>query len=182
MGGRGEEDGHGWYGRQHNHQRRTRITILLDNDRPACLLQGLVTLEDIWISDIRDGFTDEVDDIAIAFSQTITDLRATSTMAAVAIPPAVHSGRGWVDMLVLDRLVLDIKTVWMVLDRELPVHCPNLRYVVLGDRTFDCRCQDIVPSLPARLCRLVTLTLYGWSSLPFTRTHFTRPRNFVLWK
>lgn len=140
---------------------------LLDNDRPACLLHGLVALEDVCIRDIRDGSTDEVDDIAIAFSQTITGLRVTSTLAPVVIPPSLHFGRGWVDMPVLDRLVLDTRTARMVLDRELLVHCPNLSYAVLSDRTFDYRCQDIMPSLPARLCRLVELHLNGWSSLSF---------------
>ncbi|KAF9546213.1 hypothetical protein EC957_009952 [Mortierella hygrophila] len=141
---------------------------LLDNDRPACLLHGLVAPEDVWMS-IMDGTTDEVDDIAIAFSQTLTGLRATSTSTTSApdIPPAVHFGRGWVDMMALDRLVLDTVTSRMILDRELLVHCPNLSYAALGDRTFDYRCQDIMPCLPARLRRLVTLQLYGWSSLSF---------------
>ncbi|KAG9069475.1 hypothetical protein KI688_010378 [Linnemannia hyalina] len=153
---------------------------LLDNDRPACLLYGLVAPVDIWIRDIRDGTTDEVDDIAVAFSQTLTDLRVTSTTLsamsipppldippALGVPPAVHFGRGWVDMPALDRLVLDTGISRMMLDRELLVHCPNLSYASLGDRTFNYRCQDIMPCLPARLCRLVTLQLYGWSSLSF---------------
>ncbi|KAH7038793.1 hypothetical protein BKA57DRAFT_474201 [Linnemannia elongata] len=140
---------------------------LLDNGRPACLLHGLIALEDVWINNIRDGSTEEVDDVAIAFSQTLTCLKGTSAMYAPVIPPAFYFGRGWVDMPVLDRLSLRSSFARMVVDRELFVHCPNLRYVVLTDNTSDYRCQDIVPSLPARLSRLAILKLYGWSALSF---------------
>ncbi|KAF9142858.1 hypothetical protein BG015_000649 [Linnemannia schmuckeri] len=140
---------------------------LLDNDRPAFLQHDLVALDDVWINNIRDGSTDEVDDIAIAFSQTLADFRVTFTMSAQAIPPTFHFGRGWVDMPVLNRLLLETVTARMVLDRELLVHCPNVTFVLLGDRTFDYRCQDIVPCLPAQPSRLVTLRLYGWSALTF---------------
>ncbi|KAG0068334.1 hypothetical protein BGZ89_004905 [Linnemannia elongata] len=62
---------------------------LLDNGRPACLLHGLIALEDVWINNTRDGSTDEVDDVAIAFSQTLTSLKGTSAMYAPDIVPSL---------------------------------------------------------------------------------------------
>lgn len=143
-------------------------SLLLQHDgQPACLQHGLVALEEVWIRDYMDASTDEVDDIAIAFSQTLRDFRVSILMRLQDIPPAFHFGRGWVDMMVLARLSLDTSWARMVLDRELLVRCPNLTFACLEDRTIHYQCPEIVPSVSAQLSRLVTLRLSGWSGLTF---------------
>jgi hypothetical protein len=137
------------------------------DDRPACLQHGLVPLEDVWIGDLKDASTDEVDDIAIAFSETLRNFRVSVMIDQQDIPPVFHFGRGWVDMTVLVRLSLDTSGARMVLDRELLVRCPNLTFARLNDMTSHYQCSEIVPSAPAQLSRVVTLWLDGWSGLTF---------------
>ncbi|KAK3845509.1 MAG: hypothetical protein J3R72DRAFT_435954 [Linnemannia gamsii] len=140
---------------------------LLDEERPACLRHGLVPLEEVCIRHFKEDSTDEVNDIAIGFSQTLKWLNATASDSSESLPPMFHFGRGWVDLLALAHLVLNTNTARLVLDREALMHCPNLVYVRLSDMTFDYQCQDVEPQLPACLPQLTTLQLSGWSALTF---------------
>ncbi|KAG0290226.1 hypothetical protein BGZ96_006315 [Linnemannia gamsii] len=71
------------------------------DDRPTCLQHGLVALEEVWIRGFINASTDEVDEIAIAFSQTLRKFKVSISKDQQDIPPAFHFGRGWVDMTVL---------------------------------------------------------------------------------
>ncbi|KAG0276234.1 hypothetical protein BGZ95_007813 [Linnemannia exigua] len=142
-------------------------SLLLDDERPACLRHGLVPLEEVWIRHLKEGSTDEVDDIAIGFSQTLKKLDATASDSSESLPPMFHFGRGWFDLLALVQLSLDTNTARLFLDREALMHCPNLVYVLLSDKTFDYQCQELEPHPPTCLPQLVTLRLSGWSALTF---------------
>ncbi|KAF9270881.1 hypothetical protein BGZ88_007302, partial [Linnemannia elongata] len=80
--------------------------------RPAYIEYGLVPLERIEIHEGRSRplYDEEVNDIAIAFSQTITSLRIEGdrrTWSADTTPLRhFHFGRGWVDMLAVTEIHL----------------------------------------------------------------------------
>ncbi|KAF9079965.1 hypothetical protein BGX23_002886 [Mortierella sp. AD031] len=142
-------------------------TTLLDPDRPACLQHGLVPLEYVEIREYKEPFTDEVDDIAFGFSRTLTKLKADASSFILELPRSIRFGRGWVDLPVLRQLSLNAKNARLVIDRRLLVHCPNVSFIDLTDQTFQYRCQDLEPCLPAQLPRLQTMTLTGWAALTF---------------
>ncbi|OAQ32712.1 hypothetical protein K457DRAFT_16276 [Linnemannia elongata AG-77] len=143
--------------------------------RPAYIEYGLVPLERIEIKEGRSRplCDEEVNDIAIAFSQTITSLRIEGerrTWSADTTPLRhFHFGRGWVDMLAVTELHLYMQESdhRVVLDRELLAHCPNITSIKIKDRTRDYDFSEIVPCLPTYLPRLRELDLCGWSALTF---------------
>ncbi|KAF9083744.1 hypothetical protein BGX23_011170 [Mortierella sp. AD031] len=125
----------------------------------------LAPLEMITIKEC-DALTDEVDDIAVAFSQTLRKL-AVSYIGRSAMNRPFHVGRGWIDLPLLTQLWLDIRCARLVLDSDLFTHCPNLSTTDLCDETTLYYCQDIVPRSPDHLADIRHLHLTGWSALTF---------------
>ncbi|KAG0367339.1 hypothetical protein BGX24_003277 [Mortierella sp. AD032] len=125
----------------------------------------LVPLENVMMYGY-DALTDEVDDIAYAFSQT---LRRLIVLAADIQGPlqTIHFGRGWVDLPLLTELDLKVHHHKLVLDPALLMCCPNVTLVIIADATVEYQYQDIEPCLPAKLPHLQTLLLQGWSALTF---------------
>ncbi|KAG0200846.1 hypothetical protein BGX33_010740 [Mortierella sp. NVP41] len=150
-------------------------TMLLHNDhRPLFLQYGLVPLETVDINLSMTPFADDVDDIAFAFSATLTKLSARRSYTPFSIPwgtqslpQSIHVGRGWVDLPCLTELCLLFERIRLVIDQYLLIHCPNVVTVLLGDRTFEHHLQGLVPCRSAHLPRLKSLDIYGWSALTF---------------
>ncbi|KAG0273142.1 hypothetical protein BGZ95_011039 [Linnemannia exigua] len=159
---------------------RTFATLLSNSSGlPAYLQHGLVPLEIVEIREFKEPFTDEVDDIAFAFSQTLKHLKADASSFAVAQqqqhtsplqPRSIYFGRGWVHLPVLSQLSLNAKNARLIIDRQLLVHCPNVEYVTLTDETHQYRCQDLLEKqlcVPASLAQLKMMSLVGWPALTF---------------
>lgn len=143
-------------------------TLLSDTDRPAYVRHGLVPLEKVVIREFRDPFTDEVDDIAYAFSQTLTYLQADASSYITQLPRCIYFGRGWVQLPNLRKLYLNAKNARLIIDRNLLSLCPNIERVVFEDQTHEYRCQDLgEPWLPTLLGQLNTMTLRGSAALTF---------------
>ncbi|KAF9136035.1 hypothetical protein BGW39_007998 [Mortierella sp. 14UC] len=70
----------------------------------------------------------------------------------------------------------------LVIDPRLFQHCPNLRIFNASYITVHYRCQDIDPCQPARLNRLVSLGLTGWSALTFNTATLESTENLVSFK
>ncbi|KAF9145873.1 hypothetical protein BGX30_006356 [Mortierella sp. GBA39] len=152
-------------------------------DRHLYLRHGLVPLEIACISGFEElplEITDEIDDIAYAFSDTLTTLNLNipyifgesilnngdepTSMSTIRI------GRGWVDLPNLRDLYIDARVARLVLDPELLVHCPNL--VSLGlydDATIDYNLEEAIRNecFPALLGKCDSMTLQGFSALTF---------------
>ncbi|KAK5821418.1 hypothetical protein F5H01DRAFT_411196 [Linnemannia elongata] len=89
----------------------------------------------VWIYDCNSS-TDEADDIAFAFSDTLKDLHISATSADIQdspLPRTIEIGRGWVDMLVLTELRIAAYNLRLLIDQMLLSHCPNLTTVHLYD-------------------------------------------------
>ncbi|KAG0293021.1 hypothetical protein BGZ96_003424 [Linnemannia gamsii] len=126
----------------------------------------LVPLENVTITEQHKSLTDEVDNVAFAFSETL----ATITVTTLRIDTEVRwiqFGRGWVDLPMLTRLDINVKFARLDIHPELLTHCPNVTFVKLADRTYGYRCQDIVPCQAAQLANVESLLLVGWSALTF---------------
>lgn len=130
------------------------------------LSHGLVPLENFTIEEQLKPLTDEVDDVAFAFSQTLATITVTTSGIDTEMR-WIQFGRGWVDLPMLTRLEIRANFARLDLHPELLSHCPNVTYVRLSDRTYGYRCQDIVPCKTAHLAHVETLTLTGWSALTF---------------
>ncbi|KAH7038647.1 hypothetical protein BKA57DRAFT_473822 [Linnemannia elongata] len=130
------------------------------------LPRGLVPLENFIIEEHLKPLTDEVDDVAFAFSQTLANI--TVRISGIDTEMRwIRFGRGWMDLPKLTRLEIQANFARLDLHPELLSHCPNVTCVRLSDRTYGYRCQDIVPSQAAHLAHVETLTLTGWSALTF---------------
>ncbi|KAF9147374.1 hypothetical protein BG015_011003 [Linnemannia schmuckeri] len=127
---------------------------------------GLVPLENFTISEQLKPLTDEVDDVAFAFSQTLVTIMVMISGTDTEMR-WIQLGRGWVDLPKLTRLEIHANFARLDLHPELLAHCPNVTFVKLSDRTYGYRCQDIVPCQTAHLAHVETLTLMGWSALTF---------------
>ncbi|KAF9138501.1 hypothetical protein BG015_002353 [Linnemannia schmuckeri] len=126
---------------------------------------GLVPLQRVQIRDYY-SLTDEIDDIAFAFSYTLQYIRVDDIVQGGSTP-TIRIGQGWVDMPKLTHLTLDIRRNRLVLDPLLLTHCPNLIFLDLMDDTTRYWCPDIVSTLPAQLGQLSVLRLQGWPALTF---------------
>lgn len=152
--------------------------LLLDMEQPAYVQHGLVPLERVWIVASLEPFTDEVDDIAFAFSETLTILSAHATTIINQLPRTAHFGRGWVTLPRLKHLSLNALDARLMIDRHLLSLCPNIEFIQLADDTFQYPCQDLHQQLclPASLAQLSTLVLIGWAALTFhPDTLYTTP-------
>lgn len=141
-------------------------TLLSDVDRLAYVRHGLVPLESVDIREFRDPFTDEVDDIAYAFSQTLTYLKAIASPLITQFPRFIHFGRGWVQLPNLRDLYFNAKNARLIIDRSLLSLCPNLENIDLADQTYEYQYQNLAkPWLPALLGQLESMTLIGSAAL-----------------
>ncbi|KAF9908948.1 hypothetical protein EC991_009248 [Linnemannia zychae] len=164
--------------RQGHRQETTAVSLSSSSGRPAHVQYGLVPLETVEIREFREPFTDEVDDIAFAFSQTLKHLKADASSFVVAQQPqqqprSIYFGRGWVHLPVLTQLSLNAKNARLIIDQQLFVHCPNVSIVTLTDETHQYQCQDLLQHQhqqlyqPVSLAQLKTITLVGWPALMF---------------
>ncbi|KAK3808223.1 MAG: hypothetical protein JOS17DRAFT_765921 [Linnemannia elongata] len=151
----------------------TADTSQLDR-KPAYIEYGLVPVEKVLISEERfHPFCDEeVNDVAIAFSRTLTSLQLEGdriSSISTTLLKHLHLGRGWVDMLALTelRIYMPVSDYRVVLDRELLAHCPNIMAINITDGTWDYDYRELVPCLSAYLPKLRSLYLCGWSALTF---------------
>ncbi|KAF9909875.1 hypothetical protein EC991_007865 [Linnemannia zychae] len=136
----------------------------IDNGEGENTHRQLVPLTNVKITEGSAPFTDEIDDIAIAFSQTLKRL-------TVEVPnhPSrdLHIGQGWVNLLVLTYISVSCKDNRLLIDSEFYTLCPNISTIHLTDKTNEYQSQDIVPCQPAQLAKLTLLRLIGWPALTF---------------
>ncbi|KAF9100089.1 hypothetical protein BGX23_006053 [Mortierella sp. AD031] len=142
------------------------------NDRPLYVRHGLVPLEEVYVEESDVPFTDEINDIAFAFSQSLqklTFIEQDRTPATPADLPErwVHVGQGWTDLPELKILAIEVQATRLVVDRDLLVHCSNAVRICLQDKVFMYSRDELVPCLPAQLPQLEVLELIGWSALTF---------------
>ncbi|KAG0287740.1 hypothetical protein BGZ96_008370 [Linnemannia gamsii] len=147
-----------------------------DKGESLALLQefGLVPLTSVNIKEDDVPITDEVDDIAYAFSETLQSLTVEMTYGTdededenqQQKPPPIHVGRGWVDLPKLRDIWIN-KSDRLITHRMLLVHCPNVVSVSLTDESVQYWVQGIETCLPAHLPCLEKLTLEGWPALTF---------------
>lgn len=137
-----------------------------DNDATSAIRQvTLPPLEEVLMFGYNPS-TDEGDDIAFAFSQTLTRLKINVSEEPGPIT-TVPFGRGWVELPLLTDLVLSGRHSRIVIDPALLTHCPSLARVNILDATAEYHLQDVDPCLPAHLPHLQTMGLVGWSALTF---------------
>ncbi|KAF9148625.1 hypothetical protein BG015_009632 [Linnemannia schmuckeri] len=172
-------------GNNSNNKRQERSLLQKEenDDRHLHLRYGLVPLEQAFISGLGDvpfKDMDEIDDIAYAFSETLTELGLNMpyTLDESFINNrhdpkpmwTIRIGRGWVDLPNLRDLYIVASVARLVLDPELLVHCPNLVNVDLyDDVTYDYHPRLAIRDgcLPAQLEKCKSMTLEGWSALTF---------------
>ncbi|KAF9136036.1 hypothetical protein BGW39_007999 [Mortierella sp. 14UC] len=149
--------------------------VRMDEDRRAGSTQpefwrmGLVPLEDIQLSSSSGHRTDEINDAAVAFSQTLKLFQATTWSSdSESVHTVHHIGRNWVDLPLLIRLSISIDKGRLVIDEHLFSCCSNLVSIYLCDETLEYQCEDVQPfCLPAHLPKLESLVLTGWPALTF---------------
>ncbi|KAF9330618.1 hypothetical protein BGZ91_000082, partial [Linnemannia elongata] len=140
----------------------------LQGPRTADAEHGLVPLEVVKLFEHTEPHTDELNDIAFAFSQTLVSIDFHSASLEIFDPSrSIHLGQGWITLPRLIRLALIGDAGRIVVDRALFTHCPNATHIEINDGTEEYHCQDIVPCLPAALPNLRNLCLRGWSALTF---------------
>ncbi|KAG0372749.1 hypothetical protein BGX24_012636 [Mortierella sp. AD032] len=127
---------------------------------------SLVPLEQVTLRDYN-SFTNEADDIAVAFSDTLQSLTVLVTTEVEGPSPTISIGQDWTNMPALTHLTLDACKYQLLVDQMLFAHCPSLTQVSLTDNTTTYHCQDIVPNLPGHLERITDLKLEGWPALTF---------------
>ncbi|KAF9079170.1 hypothetical protein BGX23_004848, partial [Mortierella sp. AD031] len=141
--------------------------------QPEYWRKSLVPLEEVEISDYDGPLTEDVvNDIALAFNQTLKSFKASYYVSSFSKPKkfttlVANVGQGWVDLPLLTHLALCTSHHRLVIDRKLLACCPNVVSVGLSDDTLEYRCEEIVPCPPAHLSRLETLSLTGWPALTF---------------
>lgn len=134
-----------------------------DDDATSAIRQvTLPPLEQVSLYGYNPS-TDELDDIAFAFSQTLKYL----DIIVSEVPGPISFGRGWVELPLLTELVLSGRHSRIVIDPALFTHCPSLTRVDILDATTEYHLQDVDPCLPANLPHLQTVRLVGWSALTF---------------
>jgi hypothetical protein len=127
--------------------------------------RGLAPLEYVLIESYTMS-TNEIDDIAFAFSDTLQSIIVSDDIQP-GPHPTIRIGKGWVDLPLLTHLSLYIPRNRLLVDELMLSHCPNLTYVEFSDHLDEYSCQDIVPTLPVHLGQLMELKLQGWPALTF---------------
>ncbi|KAG0297194.1 hypothetical protein BGZ96_007403 [Linnemannia gamsii] len=152
--------------------------LLLDTKRPAYVQHGLDPLERVGIAAFLEPFTDEVDDIAYAFSETLVALVAHTTAIVDQLPRTVHFGRGWVTLPRLKHLSLNAQDARLTIDHLLLSLCPNIELIQITNDISQYQCQDLYQHLclPASLPQRCIMVLVGWPALTFhPDTLYTTP-------
>ncbi|KAF9156093.1 hypothetical protein BG015_007270 [Linnemannia schmuckeri] len=158
------------------HHHKGQDTPVQDGFRAFYWQQGLVPLAEVTIREGAMRFTDEVDDIAIGFSRTLTRLEATtahpdnSPLLSLLPPHQLFFGREWVGLPFLRELVLESFYGPLAIDSKLLSHSPNLVSVWISDRTVNYQYEDIVTwklQQPAELSKMEHLFLTGLGALTF---------------
>ncbi|KAK3813655.1 MAG: hypothetical protein JOS17DRAFT_761205 [Linnemannia elongata] len=175
------------FGGNNNYNEKRQESSLLQEDeiedRHLYLRHGLVPLENVSISGLKDQSLkdfDEIDDVAYAFSETLTTLNFNmhhdfneDILNNGHEPSPVWTfriGRGWVELPNLRDLYIDTRLARLVLDPELLAHCPNLVSLDLyDDVTVDYSLEQVIYDgcFPALLGKCESMTLQGWSALTF---------------
>ncbi|KAF9901395.1 hypothetical protein EC991_006215 [Linnemannia zychae] len=125
----------------------------------------LIPLSSIYIEEL--SASEEIDDLAFAFSQTLESLTVRKYLNMDLFHPTHPIGQGWVHLPVLTKLI--IRGYWnrLEIDRNLLSHFPNLVCLELADYTTDYNCNNIASCFVASLTSLEELELVGWSALTF---------------
>ncbi|KAF8932203.1 hypothetical protein BGZ47_011510 [Haplosporangium gracile] len=147
--------------------------LRLDRSRSAYLYleHGLVPLEKVRLQEgAGEPMTDELDDIAFAFSQTLKNIKFSSSYLRSLPSRSIHLGRGWIELPALQHL--SFYTGRLMLDRHFFKRCPNLKSTRLYDGSDPDRCQDVTTCLPAHLPNLESLFLIGWCAFQFHPASF----------
>ncbi|KAF9088696.1 hypothetical protein BGX23_007156 [Mortierella sp. AD031] len=155
-----------------NQPRSGQVLPAKRGSQPAYLRYGLVPVEQVRIKEHRTLFTDEIDDIAFAFSHTLMELKAEASYNLSRLCPwqSIHIGRGWVHLPALTSLELSGWDRRLVIAEDMLTLCPNIVKVHLFDKTMEYKYDDITPWKSAHLARLEDLNLKGWSALSFHPT------------
>jgi hypothetical protein len=142
----------------------TREKMDCENGQAIAPLMPLERLRMVETGDVP--LTDELDDIAVAFSKTLRTIYFSSS------PPEnpfqlrpLYLGLGWTNLVVLEKL--SIYAQRLDINRKLLQLCPNLKKLDLVDLVSEYQCQEIITCLPATLPVLKNLQLTGWSALSF---------------
>ncbi|KAF9926812.1 hypothetical protein FBU30_003666 [Linnemannia zychae] len=142
---------------------------------------GLIPLENVYITNFDSSQIEGINNIANAFSRTLKQLTIhyLENQLGLNLTRALHIGQGWTVLPVLTYLTLNVNKERLVISRSLFAQCPNLKAVDITDWTNHYQCCDIIPCLPAHLDKLQSLKLTGWSALTFhsatllSTTHLT---------
>ncbi|KAG0377815.1 hypothetical protein BGX24_005368 [Mortierella sp. AD032] len=130
--------------------------------------QGLIPLEEVDVMDKFVSSTNEINDIAIAFSNTLMSFTVFRFEEPDSPnPQGMFVGKNWVDLPALTHLDFASQAGRMDIDQHLLAHCPNLVSLKLEDKTVEYRHDDIEIHLPAHLPLLKSLTLEGLPALTF---------------
>jgi hypothetical protein len=139
-----------------------------ESGQGAYLEDGLVPLKNVYLRESEDEqLTDELNDIAIAFSETLGSINLAMSPEPWHPSQTMNIGQGWVDLPKLTDFIISATRNRIVVDHRLLQHCPNLKNVSFTDHTSQYRWEDVVPCQPAELPNLELLRLTGTSSLTF---------------
>ncbi|KAG0287738.1 hypothetical protein BGZ96_008368 [Linnemannia gamsii] len=139
-----------------------------ESGQEAHLEDGLMPLRNIYLRESEDEqLTDELNDIAVAFSQTLMSITLAMSPKQWHPSQTMNIGQGWVNLPVLTDLMINATRNRLFMDPQLLQHCPNLKNASFTDHTSQYLWEDIVPCQPAELPKLELLRLIGTSSLTF---------------
>ncbi|KAH7038715.1 hypothetical protein BKA57DRAFT_474032 [Linnemannia elongata] len=148
---------------------------------PAYLTHGHIPLESATLHACTLPCTD-LDAITYAFSDTLKNLRIETLLGSTQGSATIHLGQDWIELPVLNSLVLRAPRHRLVLDPALFSKCPSLHFADIFDETISYSCSDIIPCLPATLPETTSLYLRGWPALTFHPVSFESMKNLVTLK
>ncbi|KAG0046311.1 hypothetical protein BGZ83_008510, partial [Gryganskiella cystojenkinii] len=152
----------------------TTLTIAGDDPLPKSTMpapEPLLPLQRVDIA-VNGKFTDEIDDIAFAFGNTLLELCAISFVANGASEGSNEFRAGIAWMLPrIQKLNLAIQHQRLLIDRDLYAIGlgDQIESLELQDRSLDYRYQDVYTCRPAHttLPALKKVALLGWPALTF---------------
>ncbi|KAF9154552.1 hypothetical protein BG015_000628 [Linnemannia schmuckeri] len=114
--------------------------------------KGLITLEEIVISEFCKPVPDETDIVAIAYSQNLKEFEAYHHRISYNSIPRFD--KGWVELPFLTHLRIFISAPGLTADPQLFSNYPNVVSVLLLDETQIYQRDEIELCLPAHLSLL----------------------------